>query len=135
MVDLFSHDGTPLLMIEIRDDKQPLGWNWGEGTPGLLPGLSFMPATMIGQALNTYLAVELVNDDDMILSKGIIDLMNKRSRQGKKTMWALDRDDTGQLRMSVYFPSMEALNAFKNKAKKLPDWDDSMCSNRMRYFP
>lgn len=120
------------MMVEIRDENTPQGWHWGDKTPGLLPGISLVPAEMIGQAIDTGLAVE-GPEEYAIWSIKVAVQMNKRIQRGLPTMWALDKYDD-QLWMSVYFPTLEGCDAFEKQLSKLPGWDASLIKRKLRMF-
>ncbi|WP_370175251.1 hypothetical protein [Sphingobium abikonense] len=133
MVSFSNPTGRPLMMVEIADDQTPQGWHWGEGVPGLLPGLSLLPVRMIGQAFDTSLTAEVVHEEDIPLAGAILGVMNRRIQQRKKTMWALDSVN-GELRLGIYLPSDDAVDAFERALSKLKEWDGTRCSRRSRLF-
>ncbi|WP_188063724.1 hypothetical protein [Sphingobium sp. KCTC 72723] len=132
---LITLPGPPHLMVEIRDDSEPQGWHWGEGSPGLLNGLSVMPMVMIGQTVSTALSCECVDEEDWQFAISVIDLMNKRIQRGLKTMWALHRDPAGDgYRMAIYFPNEEGLEIFERKVCTISGHEAHNMSRTTRLF-
>lgn len=119
MKKIIELPGKPPMTVEITDDSHPQGWHWGAGSPGLLPGLSIMPMVMIGQAIDTTLTVECVDDADADVAAKVVSLMNKRIQKGKRTMWALDRDPGAEYRLGIYFPTEDAVDVFEKGLRKI----------------